>query len=100
MKNVAVSVREVTSGNARSAHLAIRLRCSPMSGRRDDLRHAPVSELAAQLRSPADRTDVFSAHVVDELVRRAELSERLEAQIRYDSLRAMSPPTGYTADDF
>ena len=66
----------------------------------DDLRHATVGELPVRLRSPAGRSELFNTEVVDELLRRAELSERLEAQIRDVSLRAISPPKGYSADDF
>ncbi len=43
---------------------------------------------------------MFSAEVVEELVCRAEIGERLAAQIRSDALRGLSPSEGYLADDF
>ncbi len=69
-------------------------------GRRRELEHATAVQLAGQLRHAAARSEPFDPDVVFELAHRAEVGERLQAQVRSEALRELAPADGYVDGDF
>ncbi len=71
-----------------------------MFGTQPELRDATVAELSARLHSASASAERFDPEVVLELARRAEIGERLQAQIRKEALSEISSPEGYSTEDF
>jgi len=66
----------------------------------DQFDDVSASQLTERLHVAASRSEAFDPDVVFELARRAEIDERLQAQVRADAFRELAPVDGYVAGDF
>jgi hypothetical protein len=64
-----------------------------------DFQYASVAELVERLRPSTDPDGEFDERVVLELVRRADMGEELQAQVRSEALRETAP-VGCSPTDF